>query len=80
MREIADHDISGLVVHDKYEPHIWRVYFLGRLTAPRFDTRLDALQYMNALRGGSKHPKFCEAEAGKEVRNAPSHYRNPVRR
>lgn len=80
MDEMADNNISGMTVPDVHQPHIWRVYFLGRLTAPRFATRLDALQYMNALRGGTKHPQFCEAEAGKEIRHAPSHHRDPVRR
>ena len=68
MNESADIGISGIVVPDKYEAKVWRVYFQGRLTAPRFSVREAALKYLGALRGGHKPAEFCLAHNGKEVR------------
>ena len=68
MNESADTGISGIVVPDKYEAETWRVYYQGRLTAPRFSARDAALKYLGALRGGHKLAKFCLAHNGKEVR------------
>ena len=68
MNEQAAAGISGIVVPDEHEAKMWRVYYQGRLTAPRFAARDSALKYLGALRGGYKPPEFCLAHDGKEVR------------
>jgi hypothetical protein len=60
--------ISGLVTPDKYDVDIWRVYFRGQLTGPKFASRAGAMGYLSSLRSGSKKPVFARAYNGKEVR------------
>ena len=68
MNELAENDVCGIVVRDEYEREQWRVYFQGRLTAPRFSSRCAALGYLAALRSGARKPEFALAHEGKEVR------------
>ena len=68
MKELAENDVCGIVVPDKYEREQWRVYFQGRLTAPRFSSRCAALGNLAALRSGTSKPEFALAHEGKEVR------------
>jgi hypothetical protein len=68
MNEVAETGMSGIVVPDKYELEKWRVYFQGRLTAPRFSSRCAALGYLAALRNGPRKPDYALAHDGKEVR------------
>jgi hypothetical protein len=66
--ELADTDISGLIIRDKYELEIWRVYFQGRLTAHRFASRAAARKYLSSLRAGNSKAEFARAHNGKEIR------------
>ncbi len=60
--------ISGLVTLDKYEVALWRVYFQGQLTLPKFASRAGAMGYLSSLRAGNRKPVFARAYKGKEVR------------
>jgi hypothetical protein len=60
--------ISGLVTPDKYAVDIWRVYFQGQLTVPKFASRAGAMGYLSSLRAGNRKPVFAQAYEGKEVR------------
>jgi hypothetical protein len=68
MNVLAETGMSGIIVPDKYELEKWRVYFQGRLTAPRFSSRAAAIGYLGALKTGNKKPEFARACNGKEVR------------
>ena len=68
MNELAETGVSGIIVPDDDELEMWRVYFQGRLTAPRFSSRCAALGYLAALRSGARKPEFALAHEGKEVR------------
>jgi hypothetical protein len=68
MNELAETGVSGIVVPDKYELEKWRVYFQGRLTAPRFASRTGAMGYLGVLRTGNRKPEFARAYEGKEIR------------
>jgi len=68
MNELAENGVCGIVVRDKYEPEQWRVYFVGRLTAPKFSSRAAAMGYLGALKTGNRKPEFAQASNGKEVR------------
>jgi hypothetical protein len=60
--------ISGLVTLDKYDEDIWRVYFQGQLTRPKFASRTGAMGYLSSLRSGNRRPVFARTHGGKEVR------------
>ena len=60
--------ISGLVTPDKYDVDIWRVYFQGQLTGPKFASRAGAMGYLSSLRSGNRRPVFARTHGGKEVR------------
>ena len=60
--------ISGLVTLDRYDVNIWRVYFQGQLTGPKFASRAGAVGYLSSLRSGNRKPVFARACNGKEVR------------
>jgi hypothetical protein len=60
--------ISGLVTLDKYDVDIWRVYFQGQLTIPKFPSRAGAVGYLSSLRSGNRKPVVARAYKGKEVR------------
>lgn len=68
MNELAESGVSWIIVPDEDEPEKWRVYFQGRLTAPRFSSHAAALGYLGALKTGNKKPEFARAHNGKEVR------------
>jgi hypothetical protein len=63
----ADKSMSGCVERDSHDDTVWRVYFQGRLTAPRFSNRSDAMGYLAAMRSGRTAPEHATAKAGKEV-------------
>ena len=68
MNELAETGVSGIIVPDDHELEKWRVYFQGRLTAPRFSSRTDAMGYLGVLRSGNRKPEFALAYEGKEIR------------
>ena len=68
MNELAEIGVSGIIVPDKYELEKWRVYYQGRLTAPRFSSRTAAMGYLRVLRTGNREPEFARAHKGKEIR------------
>lgn len=63
----ADKGMSGCVERDRYDDTVWRVYYQGRLTTPRFSNRSAATGYLAALRNGYATPEHATAKAGKEV-------------
>jgi hypothetical protein len=68
MKELAEIGISGIIVPDDYELEKWRVYFQGRLTLPKFSSRMEAMGYLCVLRTGNRKPEFARAYKGEEVR------------
>lgn len=68
MKELAEAGVSWVIVPDDYEIEKWRVYFQGRLTAPRFSSHAAALGYLSALKTGNRKPEYARASNGKEVR------------
>jgi hypothetical protein len=68
MKETTETGVSWIIVPDKYELEKWRVYFQGRLTAPRFSSHTAAIGYLGALKAGTRPPKFARAYDGKEIR------------
>jgi hypothetical protein len=68
MDELAETGVSGIIVPDDDELAKWRVYFQGRLTAPRFSSRTEAMGYLRVLRTGNRKPEFARAHKGKEIR------------
>lgn len=58
MNEIAETGVSGIIVPDKYELEKWRVYFQGRLTLPRFSSRMEAMGYLGVLRTGQRKARI----------------------
>jgi hypothetical protein len=62
MKIIAEIGVSGLIMQDKREPDAWRVYYQGRLTAPRFACRRTAHGYLSALRLGQRVAEFVRGE------------------
>jgi hypothetical protein len=67
MKEIAEPGVSGIIVPDDYELEKWRVYFQGRLTAPRFSSRTEAMGYLRVLRTGNRKPEFARADKGRRL-------------
>jgi hypothetical protein len=68
MKEITETGVSWIILPDDYELEKWRVYFQGRLTAPRFSNHAAAVGYLAALKTGNRKPEFALACNGKEVR------------
>lgn len=60
--------ISGLITPDKDDVDIWRVYYQGQLTGPKFASRAGAMGYLSSLRSGNRKPVFARSHNGKEVR------------
>jgi hypothetical protein len=67
MQILAEIGVSSLIIKDKLECDAWRVYFQGRLTLPKFPSRLTAMQYLSALRGGQRVPDFVDGEGTERV-------------
>ncbi len=59
---------AGLLSETSTNLQQWRVYFVGRLTAPKFSSRAAAMGYLGALKTGNRKPEFAQASNGKEVR------------
>jgi hypothetical protein len=68
MDEYAEDGVSGSVVRDR-DGRLWRVYFQGRLLAPSFESRAEAIGYLAGMRGGSRKPEYARVYKGKEVRD-----------
>ena len=68
MKEVTETGVSWIILPDDYELEKWRVYFQGRLTAPRFSSHAAAVGYLGALKTGNRKPEFARACNGKEVR------------
>ena len=67
MNELAETGVSGIIVPDDRELEKWRVYFQGRLTAPRFSSRTDAMGYLGVLRSGNRKPEFALRMRGRRL-------------
>ena len=48
---------GGEIVRDTEDPRLWRVYWMGEITFPKFPCRVTAFRYLNQLRQGKRTPE-----------------------
>jgi hypothetical protein len=48
---------GGEIIKDTEDPRLWRVYWMGGITFPKFPCRVTAFRYLNQLRQGKRRPE-----------------------
>jgi hypothetical protein len=68
MDEFTADNQNCMIIRDKHEADLWRVYFQGKLTTPKFLLRSSAFTYLASLRLGHNKPDFAQSRKGTEIR------------